>query len=341
MAVVRTALVTGASGFIGRVLCERLCGQGVDVYAVMRRSAEGPWRRAITMDIGTEDLPAEVIADADTIFHLAARVHKASETSEDDTEYRRVNVNGTRRVLDAAIRVRAERFVFFGSVKAMGEGGAECTDETWEAAPQTAYGRSKLEAERIVAEAGCCHGLHTANLRLPLVYGPGGRGNLERMLGAISRGRFPPLPEVGNKRSMVHVTDVVEAALLAARRPEAKGQTYIVTDGPPYSTREIYALMCEALGKEIPAWAVPAPVLGVIAAAGDGIGRVRGRPFPFDSDVLKKLTGSAWYSSEKIERGLGFKPSVRLKQALPEMVAALDRYSGARVPPEEPRAARR
>jgi len=99
-------------------------------------------------------------------------------------------------------------------------------------------------------------------LRLSMVYGPTRKGNLPRMIEAVTKGRFPPLPETGNKRSMVHVDDVVQAAMLAAERPESVGQTYVVTDGPPYSTRQIYECICEALGRDAPKWHVPIGMTG-------------------------------------------------------------------------------
>ena len=104
---------------------------------------------------------------------------------------------------------------------------------------------------------------------------------------------------------------------------EAAGQIYLITDGHAYSTREIYDMICDALGKAAPSWSVPQSLLHVPAWIGDAIGRVRGKRFPFDSDALEKLTGSAWYSSAKVEREIGFRPTRTLRDALPEMIAQL------------------
>lgn len=210
----------------------------------------------------------------------------------------------------------------------MGEESDECLDETLEPRPKTPYGRSKLAAEQIVLDYGKHAGLHVACLRLPLVYGPGNKGNLSRMISAIDRGRFPPLPDVGNRRSMVHVSNVVDAAILAATHPAANGQCYIVTDSRPYSTRELYEMICRGLGKSIPRWHVPIGALKGLARVGDIVGRLRARRFVFDSDALQKLTGNAWYSSEKITRELGFRPRVTFEEALPEVISG---YRSARV----------
>ena len=74
---------------------------------------------------------------------------------------------------------------------------------------------------------------------------------------AVSRHRFPPVPEVGNRRSMVHVSDVIRAAVLAAEHPSAVGEVFIVSDGQTYSTRQMYDLMCRALGRTPSRWNVP------------------------------------------------------------------------------------
>jgi len=154
-----------------------------------------------------------------------------------------------------------------------------------------------------------------------MVYGPGNRGNIHRMIDAVARGLFPPLPEVGNRRSIVHVANVVEAAWLAASRPAARGQTYIVTDGTPYSSRELYDHICKGLGKQIPRWRIPRSLLKAGAEVGDLVGRIRKRRFFFDSDALEKLTGSAWYSAERITRELGYRPFMTFERAIPELIA--------------------
>jgi nucleoside-diphosphate-sugar epimerase len=119
---------------------------------------------------------------------------------------------------------------------------------------------------------------------------------------------------------MAYVADVIEAAILAAGAPMANGRRYIVTDDRAYSTRELYEAICRALAKLIPRWHFPLSALRVSAKLGDGIGRLRGRRAPFDSDVLAKMIGSDLYSCEKIARELGYQPSMTFEKALPAMI---------------------
>lgn len=317
-------LVTGASGFIGRHLIERLRKDESSVRALVRGfDRSGEWPDTVEVVAGdVQDAPAMIKAAAgcQTVYHLAGLAHALSEVEGDDEVYRSVNVEGTRNVLAGAVAGGARCFVLFSSVKAMGEGGSRCLDESFAGTPMSPYGRSKLAAEQAAFDIGGHAGLHVTCLRLPLVYGPGTKGNLFRMIAAIDRGVFPPIPELGNRRSMVHVADVVRAAVLAAGTPVANGQRYIVTDGQAYSTRELYELIHRALGKRIPGWHVPLWVLDAAGAVGDAIGRARGKRFIFDTDALDKLIGSAWYSSEKISRQLGYQQSITFPDALPELI---------------------
>ncbi|HHI92126.1 MAG TPA: NAD-dependent epimerase/dehydratase family protein [Gammaproteobacteria bacterium] len=314
------ALVSGASGFIGRNLCQRLRERGVGIRALMRHECTGPWDEVLVADLAGR-LPDKVLQGVDTVFHLAGKAHALSETRQDEVEYHAINTAGTQRLLEACQAEGVQRFVMFSSVKAMGEGGIACLGEGADIPPETPYGRSKLDAERLVLNGGYVP--HPVVLRLSMVYGPIEKGNLPKMIHAIARGRFPPLPELGNQRSMVHVDDVVRAAILVAERPESAGGTYILTDGRAYSTRQMYEWICEALGKSIPSWYVPAFALKLLALMGDGIGAVRGRRFVFDSDALNKLVGSACYSSDLIQKDLGFKPERSLRESLGEIVEAL------------------
>jgi len=327
---IQHCLVTGATGFIGRVLCQRLRDSGVRVRALARRQEQGPWDEFIVADLGETELPADLLAGVDTLFHLAGKAHALSEVSGDDSEYGRINVGGMDALLECAAGSALSRFVFFSTVKAMGDDDARCMDEQWNAAPTTAYGISKREAEDHLLAAGSARGMHVGILRLPLVYGRGVKGNLWRMMDAIEGGKFPPLPEVNNKRSLVHVDDVASAALLVAENPKADGQIYIVTDGHPYSTNEIYTAIREALGKPERRFAVPTAVLRMAAGAGDIIGRIRGRRFLFDSDAYGKLLGSAWYSSARIEQELGFEAEWDLRRGAQEMVVEFKGAANAR-----------
>lgn len=328
----KNVLVTGGTGFIGQHLVNSLLDKGANVTVLSRHGLISPGIEKLKFNVVNGDLTqpatlASICRGVNIVFHLAGYSHALSQ-ADDQKEgvNQRVTVNGTLALVDLSLREGVEQFIFFSSVKAMGEGDNACLDETAGGKPATSYGRAKREAERLVLDASR-KGISATVLRLPMVYGPGCKGNLPRMIQAVAHGRFPPLPETGNRRSMVDVRDVVQAALLASGNPAAVGRTYLVTDNQVYSTRQIYEWICAALQCSVPRWTIPLSLLRFAARVGDWIGQLSGRHFALGTDSLDKLIGSAWYSSEKISRELGYRPVHTLKEALPEMIAEFRKHS--------------
>ena len=117
-----------------------------------------------------------------------------------------------------------------------------------------------------------------------MVYGSSNKGNLSKLIKAISNSWFPPFPRIENKRSMIHVEDVVQCAMLAASNDISSGKTYIVSDGIDYSTRRLYEVIRKSLGKSVPRWGVPVIILIILAKLGDLLKVFAGRRILFDSD---------------------------------------------------------
>lgn len=315
----KKVLVTGAAGFIGHNLCRVLLEKDVELH-VLGRTHPGFDARFHVWDM-EEELDSGALSGIDTVFHLAGKAHALAETSQDAGKYFRINTEATKKLLEACKKQGVKTFVYFSSVKAAGDSAGQM-DETILTVSDTPYGQSKRASEVLVVEGGYVP--HPVVIRPSMVYGNTEKGNLPKMIQAIRTGRFPPLPEMNNRRSMVHVDDVVKAALLAATLSNAAGQTYIVTDGNAYSTRQMYEWICDAVHKPVPVWKLPMFVLNLLAKIGDIIGSVRGRRFLFDSDALEKLTGSAAYSSAKLEREMDFKAERNLRESLPGIVQYLE-----------------
>lgn len=295
-----TSLITGANGFIGR----RLVQPGD--RGLMRNLTALP--SSVLGDLLDFSSLASACEGTETIFHCAGYAH-AFSSSDPDVHWR-INYEGTRNLLAAAGHAGVRRFIFLSSVKAMAEPDDVCADEDWPGEPITHYGKSKRAAENAVLEAGSKYGMHVVNLRLAMVYGKGGRGNLERMARAIRSGWFPPLPETGNRRSLVHVNDVVEVMRLVADSAEANGRTYIVADSCTYSGRQIYESIRTALDLSTsPSFKVPA---GFLRAAGQLNARL--------GEIVDRLIGSECYSPARIEQELGWRARIGLNEGLREML---------------------
>lgn len=145
---------------------------------------------------------------------------------------------------------------FFPSVKAMVESGEECVDEDWQGRRWRPIEKSSM-CRSDSAGNWRGYGMHVVNLRPAMAYGRGW-AILERLAGVICAGWFPPLPEAGNWRSLVHVQDVVEVARLVGHWSETKGRTYIIADPRSSSTREIYDALPAMPEMPHVGWSIPA-----------------------------------------------------------------------------------
>jgi UDP-glucose 4-epimerase len=317
-------LVTGASGFLGEHLVKELHGEGYVVRALVReRSHTVSFPADVEVVVGDlRDARAMLAATAGCagVVHLGGKAHVIDEQLSDATDYRGINVVGTRNVLEGAKASGVSRVVFASTVKVFGETTAGCVDESQPPRPETPYAQSKWEAEQLVRDFATPSRFTSVSLRLPMVYGPTQKGNLFRMIAAIDQGRFPALPPVKNSRSMLHVGNFVQAAKLTLTHPRVEQPAYVVTDEQPYAISTIYDVLRAGLGKAVPQWRVPLWMLKMAAASGDMIQTVTGRSVPVSSLMLEKLIGSAWYSAEAIRRDLGYRPPFTFHDAVPDMI---------------------
>ena len=316
-------LISGVTGFIGQRLFCALQAEGFECRGLARKPVPG--MNAVLGDLTDKPALTAACKGIDRVFHCAGHAHAFSSISAQGSALHwQVNFEGTRNLVEAAEQAGVKRFVFLSSVKAMAEPGVACADEDFPGQPETAYGQAKLAAEKAVLEAGRRYGMHVVNLRLAMVYGAGGRGNLERMGRLVKRGVFPPLPETRNHRSLVHVADVVAAMRQVAADDRASGRTYIIAAPEAPSGRELFDALRAASGMAPCSWAVPESALRFGARLGELLEALSKRRLPLDSEALERLLGSAWYSPARIERELGWRAKVALADGLVDMFSAVE-----------------
>ncbi|MCU0836776.1 MAG: NAD-dependent epimerase/dehydratase family protein [Chromatiaceae bacterium] len=327
-----SVLVTGATGKVGRRLVGALMAEQARVTILTRHPEQtlDLWPGAPVIcrqaDLTHASSLGAALDGIECVFHLASYSPAASDGDiYEASGHWPVTAEGTRNLVVAAVAAGVRRLIYLSSVKAMGDAagaGPTPASEDTPAEPDSLYGRAKLAAEGYVLDFGAHADRHASVLRLPMVYGLRDQGNIARMIDAIARNRFPPWPKVTNRRSAIHVDDAVQAALLAAAHPRAKGQIFLVTDGCEYSTRWLYEQIRLALGRRVPSWTIPLWALSTVASVGTLIEQVSGRAMPLTRTGLNKLTGNAWFSAEKIRRELGFIPRHRLAEEIPRLVTA-------------------
>jgi nucleoside-diphosphate-sugar epimerase len=257
-------LVTGATGFIGRTLVPALAHRGYRVRLALRReTARWPdFENCVVGDINGATHWSAAMDGVDHVVHLAARVHVMQETASDPlAAFRATNVAGTHRLAVAAAAAGVKRFVHLSSVKALREvsDGRPLDDETLPA-PSTPYGLSKREAELALADAAR-GGLDTVSLRLPLVYGPGVKGNFRTLLDLCWQRRILPLASIRNRRSLLFVGNLADAVVRILEAPGPLGGAHLVCDGSAMSTPALIRDIGETLGRR--ARLVPFPTSGL------------------------------------------------------------------------------
>ena len=296
----RKILVTGANGFIGLRLLEHIKEMDFDVRVLSRKPINQ--YESICCDFLKNKIPPNSLDSIDIVFHLAGFAHDTRFGQEVNHVYQAINVDATVQLAKLAVKSQIKTFVFVSSVKA---GGGlylkKCKNEDDQMEPDDDYGKSKREAELKLLEISQNSKMNLVIIRPSLVYGEGMKGNLNLMLNGIKNGWFPPLPKIKNRRSMIHVDDLVEALIMASLTKDINGEIFIVTDGHPYSSREIYDAMCNSLGKKIPKWSLPLWIFIFVSKLNKRI-----------SFKIDKLLGDDCYSSEKIEL-IGFKAKKSIK----------------------------
>ena len=310
-------LVTGANGFLGRHVCRALERAGLRARGLVR----GPTKFdacaevAVASDLTDRGAIRAALRDVRAVVHLAARVHQIRDEDPDPMQaFRRVNVEGTRVLLEEAITAGVRRFVFISTVKAVGEATVEPWTDDTEPAPTDPYGISKLEAERLVLEKSSRAGVEAVVLRLPLLYGPGMKANMLRLFDLVWRGIPLPLGLVRNRRSLLFVENAADAILAALFTEKGTGETYFVSDGEDVSTPDLVRAIAVALDR--PARLVPFPVaaLKTLGRCGDVLARFG--PFPLTTAEIGRLLDSLAVDSSRIRSTLGFAPAYRLRDGL-------------------------
>ena len=259
--------VTGASGFVGRVLCRALAAAGHEALGV--------------------DLRRERFPQAEAVVHLAAIAHRAASAQELD----RINVALARQV-GVLAAARGASLVFISSVKVHGEASTVPFTENSPMVPQDAYGESKARAEEALR---AIPGLRLSVLRPPLVYGPGVKANFLALMKAIARGWPLPFASVRNARSLVYVENLADAIVGCL----GKEATFLVSDGQAVSTPQICGEIGRALGRPArlfafpPSW-LPAKLAASLEVQDAAIRRALGWHPPFSLEQGLGET-ARWY----------------------------------------------
>lgn len=319
--------VTGGSGFVGNALIRFLLEHGHSVCAIARSDTAMAKVRAaranpIEGDLFSTDALQRGMEGCDVVIHGAALMKFIGH----EREMARINVQGTRSVLDIARRIGIPRFVGISAAAVLSEGRPIVNaDETSPvpANPAGAYARTKGEADRIILQASDAS-FATCIVRPPAVWGIGDPFLLPNLCWAVRKKRFIWIDGGHYPFAFCHVRNVCEAAMLAAQRASG-GASYLVADTPPHnSLREFFSALLATQGLKPPRTSIPRPVAWIVAAGLEGVWTLarRRRPPPMSRVGLGLIAGEFSINDARARRELGYTAHVSRAAGLEELAAS-------------------
>lgn len=330
------AFVTGASGFIGGKLAERLLADGRPVRVLSRRPL--PELAARGADVILGDLHdraalARGCQGADTVFHVAGRVGVWGPADD----FFRVNVEGTRHVIAACRDAKVPRLVYTSSPSVVYNGGDLAgLDESAPLCTEApcAYPTSKAAAEKLVLATNDAS-LATVALRPHLVWGPGDKNVVPRILALARAGKLKIVGSGRNKVDITHISNVVDAHLLAElalgkaqnsnhkpQMPAAAGRAFFITNGEPVVLWDWINEVLRGVGIPEITRRLSLPVAYVAGGLCEAVwrlGKKSGEP-PMTRFVAKELATDHWFDLTAARRDLGYEPRITVAQGTGELI---------------------
>lgn len=303
----RTAFVTGATGFVGLNLVQRLMAEGWDVTALNRPSSDLTFlnRFAPRLAVGSITDQASLLAaipqGTDTLFHVAGNT---SMWRKLDAEQTRDNVDGTRNVVEAAKAKGVRRLIVTSSISAYGPVSGEVTEATPSLADKSSvnYERTKWQAQEI-ARAAIGDGLEVVIMQPGAIMGPYDIGTWSRMFLMVRDGKLPGVPPA--KLSFAHVREIVGAHIAAADKGENGGQ-YLLA-GENSTMLQLVTEIGLLLGKSTPKKPLPLGLMRVAATLGGLVSAVTGKEPSITAEMVEAFSHPMTTRSEKAQRDLGYK----------------------------------
>lgn len=305
-------LITGIHGFVGSNLVKALSMEhtiyGLDIVA--------PQKEGVRFTFNWDDLEKkDMVPDVDAIIHLAGKAHDTKNQSKAEV-YFQVNTELTKKIYDYFLTSKAEKFIFFSSVKAAADKvEGEYVDENVVPSPKGPYGESKIAAERYIQGKLA---KQTYILRPCMIHGPGNKGNLNLLYGVVRKGIPWPLGAFENKRTFASIDNLcyIVNGLLTK---EVESGIYNINDDEAVSTNELIEIICSATGKKARIWRIPRGLMEGMAKVGGWL------HLPLNPERLQKLTENYVSSNAKIKKALGIEQlPIRARDGLAKTIKSFN-----------------
>lgn len=307
----KLVLLTGASGFLGNYLCAELERKNISTISIGRSSNSSSQHIQCDLTVEAPRIPER----PSKVIHCAGLAHVVPRTDTDKRKFTTINVDGTRNLLKGLLDSNAipDLLVFVSSVAVYGLDSGRLIDENQPAKPNTPYGRSKLECEKLLTHWCEEHKVKLLIIRPPLILGKYAKGNLESLTNAIIKGYYVSIKNNKSCKSAIHAHDLsqflVEADNIVG--------IFNITDGNEISFIEVEQLYTEIVGKKI-LLNIPLSILKIAAFAGDLMLKV-GMKFPITNDKLTKMTTTLTFSDKKLRETSEWNPKSAIARARDEI----------------------
>lgn len=305
-------LITGIHGFVGSNLVKALSMEhtiyGLDIVA--------PQKEGVRFTFNWDDLEKkDMVPDVDAIIHLAGKAHDTKNQSKAEV-YFQVNTELTKKIYDYFLTSKAEKFIFFSSVKAAADKvEGEYVDENVVPSPKGPYGESKIAAERYIQGKLA---KQTYILRPCMIHGPGNKGNLNLLYGVVRKGIPWPLGAFENKRTFISIDNLCYI-IKGILTKNVESGIYNINDDEAVSTNELIEIICSSTGKKARIWRIPRGLMEGMAKVGGWL------HLPLNPERLQKLTENYVSSNAKIKKALGISQlPVRARDGLAMTIKSFD-----------------
>ncbi len=323
-----SCLITGATGFLGGHVAEACTRRGIQIRALARPNSDISLLKRcdatiVSGDLGDESAIRQAVEGVDSVVHCAAKVGDWGPVED----YRAVNVEGLRRLLDACKDQPLKRFVHVSSLGVYAARHHFGTEES-EPLPKRhvdGYTQSKVESELLALEYQREHKVPVVVLRPGFIYGPRDRTVLPKLIENLRNGIVRYLGSGGQALNTIYVGNLVDAILLALDRPGVEGQVFNLTDGEAVSKRRFIEAVADGAGVPRPTRSVPLWIARIAASWMESWARLRGDPNPprLTQGRLKFLGLNLDFSIDRAKRDLGYVPRTSFDEGMRATVAWL------------------
>jgi nucleoside-diphosphate-sugar epimerase len=324
-------LITGASGFIGGHLAEKMAQTGIPVRCLVRSTSDTSLLETLDVDIAVADLQdgasvTRAVQGCRYVVHCGALVSDWATAGEIE----RINVAGTRNVLEASVAASVQRFVHFSTTDVYGYPGGPAIDETHSATRfRNWYSQTKLAAEAEVRRVDRAHGMEVVILRPATVYGPRSTEVVGEIARAIRAGNMLLIDRGRAIAGLCYVHNLIDAAILALRHQAAPGHAFNVTDGLDVTWKQFTASLADGLGYSPVRWSMPYWMATSIGFSLEHAYRLLRRtvrlstPPLLSRQAVHVMGRNQDFSNRKVREVLGWEPRVDYDTGLEETLSWL------------------